>query len=79
MPQDHIVVTEWDGRLTLRIDDWELFDFIDDHLTDNNLEYEYYAEEQVGGVFWYVLHFPSSVAPARLKRVLDLINPDEMK
>jgi len=77
--QDHVVVAESDGRLTLRIDDWELFDFIDDYLTDHDLEYDYLTEEEVGSVRWNVLHFSRSIDPARLKEVLDLIDPDEIE
>ena len=79
MQKGHLVVAEIDGRLTLRIDDWELFDFIDDHLTDHDLKYDYFTEEQAGSVCWYVLHFHSGIDPVRLREVLDLIDPEEVE
>ncbi|MBX2811296.1 MAG: hypothetical protein KTR25_05790 [Myxococcales bacterium] len=75
----HLVIDDSENCVTLRVDDWELFDFIEDHLTAHDLEQEHHTEEQVGGVRWYVLHFCSSVDPARLKKVLDLLDPEEIE
>lgn len=73
------MIAESEGQLRLRIDDWELFDFIDDHLTIHDLEHEYHTEERVGGVRWYVLHFHSDIDSARLREVLGLIDPEEIE
>jgi len=79
LQRDHLVIVESEDCLTLRIDDWELFDFIDDHLTDHDLEHDYHTEERVGGVSWYVMHFHSDIDATRLREVLELIDSEEIE
>lgn len=78
MPE-HVVVGELDGHPTIAIDDWELFDFIEDHLTDHDLEYDHFTEEEAGGIRQFVMHFLGNVNFVRLNEVMDLIDPEEVE
>ncbi len=79
MNQDHVMIDESDGRPTIRIDDWELFDFIDDHLSAHDFEYEYSTEENVDGDHFFVMHFRVDVKLARLKEAIESIDPQEIQ
>jgi hypothetical protein len=77
--QDHVMLDELDGHVTIRIDDWELFDFIDDQLDSHDLSYDFYSEQKSGCCHFFVMHFQSGVDYARLKEVIDSIDPQEIQ
>ena len=77
MKQDHVMIEELDGHVTIRIDDYELFDFIDDHLTDHDFEYDYYREETADCRRFFIMHFQVGVDPIRLREVMSSIDPQE--
>ena len=79
MKQDHVVIKELDGNLTIRIDDWELFDFIDDHLTDHDFDYNFLSEENVGDRRIFIIHLPDGSDANRLRAVIELIDPREIE
>ena len=79
MKQDHVVIDESDGHPTVKIDDWELFDFIEDHLDAHDLEYDYLTEEKVGHRSIFIMHFRVGVDLGRLKDVIERIDPREIQ
>ena len=79
MKQDHVMIDELDDHVTIRIDDWELFDLVDDHLTDHDFEYDYFTEETAGCRRFFVMHFQVGVDPIRLREVVSSIDPQEIQ
>ena len=79
MNQDQVMIDESDGRPTIRIDDWELFDFMDDHLSAHDFEYDYFTQENADGDHFFVMHFRADVKIARLKEAIESINPFEIQ
>ena len=79
MNQNHVMIDESDGHPTIRIDDWELFDFIDDHLSARDFEYDYFTEENSDGDHFFVMHFRVDVELARLKEAIESIDPQEIQ
>jgi hypothetical protein len=77
--QHHVTLDESDGHVTIRIDDRELFDFIEDHLIDHGFICDYYSEQQSGCRHFFAMHFPAGVDHARLKEVIDSIDPQEIQ
>jgi hypothetical protein len=79
MAQDHVVIGQLCGYPVLRIDDWEVFDFIDDHLTQHGLEYDHFTEENVEDRRLFVMHFRSCADLIRLREAMDLVDPEEIQ
>lgn len=58
-----ICVREESGRVVVEVGDYELFDFVDDHLTENcDLEYEFKVSEVRAGREAVTMFFPSTTS-----------------
>ena len=79
MKQHHVTLDESDGHVAISIDDRELFDFVEDHLTSHGFIYDYFREEASGDHTLFVMHFGVGVDRARLKEVIGLIDPQEIQ
>jgi hypothetical protein len=79
MDPDHIKVENRDGSAAVVIDDWELFDYVDDFLTERGLEYEYLTENEMAGRRIFTMHFPASVLAEQLSIVLSQLPRDEVQ
>ena len=79
MNLDHVVIDESNGHPTVRMDDWELFDFMEDHMDAYDLEYDYFTEEKVGQGSICIMHFHVGVDLRRLKDVIERIDPREFQ
>jgi len=77
--QDHVVLDELDGRVRIMVDDWELFDFIEDHLAKHGFEYDYFKEEIIGSRRSFVMHFQVGIDPIQLRGAMKLIDPSEIQ
>jgi len=76
----HIEVGKSRGRVTVTIDDWELFDVVEDLLVeDHNLDFEYYTEVELEGRKCFVMHFAESVSIERIERAIRSIPEAEVE
>lgn len=79
MSTDHIQVEVKNERVQLVIDDYELFDFVDDFVTDAGLEYEYTSEEERRGRKHYLMHFALGVPVEQVSEMLDGLDDAEVQ
>lgn len=57
-----------DGRTILVVDDYELFDFVDDYLTDDcDLAYEFRTSTERSGGEIITMYFPSAVIGSEIE------------
>lgn len=78
MPK-HIEIKLVDSKTEVVVDDYELFDYVDDLVTEMGLEYEFTSEEVRGGRKFYKMHFGESVKKSRLTEIIGTIPPDEIQ
>ena len=77
---DHIRVYSEDGHIVVRIDDYELFDYVDDCFTEEwSLEYSHMSKSQDGGTSVYSMHFAPSVSRDYVSRAVASLPPDEIE
>ncbi|WP_372872860.1 hypothetical protein [Shewanella sp.] len=77
----HIQIsTDESGRVFLVVGDYELFDYIDDYLSDSfDIVYEYRkSAERVGGEI-ITMYFPSHISIAHLKSAVSSLTADEVE
>lgn len=74
----HIKLSYINDHQTLTVDDWELFDFLDDHFTDHGLEVEYISTKKLNNNQLYVMHFEKKIDSAQLNKILNLVSPEEV-
>lgn len=77
--RDHISVRNEKGRVSLVADDYELFDFLDDYLTERGAELEYVSEEQRDGKTFYTMHFPAGTSVEWIQRLVREIPESEIE
>lgn len=75
MRTQHIKVEAGDERVQLVVDDYELFDFLDDFVSQNALDHEYTSVEERNGV----MHFPRGTAIRRVSEVLARVPEDDVQ
>ena len=71
----YIEIGSSDGKTVVSVDDRELFDFLEDHLVDHDLEYEFVNPR--GDVL--EMHFSADQPAERIIRVLQSIDADEIR
>lgn len=79
MDYDHIKLENHDGLAAVVIDDWELFDYLDDFLSERGLDYDRLSEVQVAGRRIFTMHFAASVALDQVSAVLEKVPPSEIQ
>lgn len=78
MNPEHIKVEVTPGGVEVVVDDYELFDYVDDFIAERGLEYEYSGEREVQGKRHYTMHFGAGVSADRVAAVLNEIPPGEV-
>ncbi|MFQ5801993.1 MAG: hypothetical protein ACE5JQ_03735 [Candidatus Methylomirabilales bacterium] len=79
MDSEHIKVENLDGRTVVTIDDWELFDYVDDFLTEHGIEYDYFTEADHEGRRNFTMHFSPNMPTERVSAILARISPEEVQ
>jgi len=79
MKGKHIEIRAVEERIEVIVDDYELFDYVDDLLTDRGLEYEFTSEEERDGRWFHKMHFGGDVTQAQLSDVVEAIPQDEIE
>lgn len=79
MNSKHIEIKSRDGALELIVDDYELFDYLDDVLTENGLEFEFTNEEVRDGHRFYKMHFGANVKEVHLTEIIEGIPTAEIQ
>lgn len=64
--------------LTLSINDYELFDFIDDYLTDLDLLCEFLGEEKEKNQLWFIMYFPPEIGDKKIKSAIASLDKNEI-
>ena len=78
MKSKHIEVMQVDATIELIVDDYELFDYVEDLVIEKGLEYEFISEEVRDGRQFYKMHFGEDVKKAHLTEVVEAIPEDEI-
>ncbi|MEM6290964.1 MAG: hypothetical protein AAGA54_06845 [Myxococcota bacterium] len=79
MGSTHIKITATSSKVELVVDDYELFDYLDDLLTERGLEYEFSSEQIYEGRKVYKMHFGECVAEAELAEVVERLPQQEIE
>jgi hypothetical protein len=79
MKSRHIEILAGAHGVDLIVDDWEVFDCIDDLVTGCGLECEFTREEVRDGRRFYVMHFGPSVSESQVATALDAISAEEVE
>ena len=77
----HIQINKTDeGLLTVTVKDYELFDYVEDHLIENHdLEYDYSLESEKNGVSAYTMYFPKGTPENKIKKALNELSHAEIE
>ena len=79
LPYIHVGLDD-DNRCIVVVEDYELFDFIEDFLGDKcDLAYEYRTSRERPGGEVITMYFPLDVTPAVIKRNLVKLSPAEIE
>ncbi|MCA9641322.1 MAG: hypothetical protein H6718_06530 [Polyangiaceae bacterium] len=78
MKSEHIRVSTEGGAVSLVVDDWELCDFLDDHLTDLGFEFHLTIEGQ-GELQTYVLRLSADTTLSAIEQALARVPDDEIR
>lgn len=79
MPSNHIEVRMGARRVEVVVDDWELFDYVEDVLVAEDLESDGFRSEERNGRTFYRMDFGEGVDTARLREVVDRIPSREVE
>lgn len=79
LPYIHVGM-DGDNRCIVVVEDYELFDFIEDFLGDEcDLPYEYLSSRERPGGEVITMYFPLNVTPQVIKRNLLKLSPAEIE
>lgn len=68
------------GRCVVVVEDYELFDFVEDFLGDEcDLSYEYRTSKKRPGGEIIIMYFPLGVTPAVIQASLSSLSPAEIE
>jgi hypothetical protein len=77
---DHIRIGSEGDHVTLTIDDYELFDYVEDCFTEQwSLEYSYMSEAQERGRNAFTMHFSPTISRDYVSRALDSLPAEEIE
>ncbi len=72
--------TNTDKTTDVQVNDWELFDFIEDYLIEDcDIEYEYFSESKEEENTFYIMHFASKYKATKIESFLSKLNLKEIK
>ena len=75
----HIRMEPTDRGALVVVDDYELFDYVDDFLSGQGLDYEYTYEESRDGKRFYLMQFDSRVSPEQVLAAIEMIPSTELQ
>ena len=76
---EHIQVAMEADRVVVIVDDWELFDYVGDFLSEtHSLDYDFMSQRTREGREHFVMHFLPGVPLERLREVIGQIPRDEI-
>ena len=75
---NHVMIEHLNNHPIVRVDDFELFDFLDDLFVDNGIEYEWMEEVRADEEVKYLMHFPSDTDVSKLEAVLNSLSKYEV-
>ena len=77
---DHIQVREAEGRVVVTIDDYELFDYVENFLIEQcDLEYDYMTKSEDRGRSFFSIHFPLDVTIERVSSAVYELSATEIE
>ena len=79
MKSEHIEIRLSESKLEIVVDDYELFDYIEDLLTGRGFEYEFRTETIRDGRKFYKMHFGKNVDNNKLIDAIDAISQSEIQ
>ena len=72
--------TDAEGRLFVSVEDTELFDYVDDYLTEKcNIEYEHLVPSESNGVSVYTLFFSKKIKEKEIESALSKLSVVEVE
>ena len=78
-PNQRIKIGILEGHVTVSVNDYELFDFLDDHLVECGLGYDYHQTRHSNGRDEYVMHFLQHDNLNQIQEVINLIPNEEVE
>lgn len=79
MKTEHIKVIVVREGVDIFVDDYEVFDLLEDRLAESDMEYEYTKEENLDGVAGFLLHFGAHAPIDRLHEIIESIPSKEIE
>jgi hypothetical protein len=79
MKSRHVEIRDAIDGVDVIVDDYEVFDYLEDFLTDCGLEFEFTREEKREGQRFYVMHFGLNVAAGHIEKDLDGVSVGEIE
>ena len=77
---DHVRVAIQDRHVVAIIDDWELFDYIEDHLTEVfSLEHDYHTESKLDGRCYFTMHFAETISAEQVSGAIAQLPEGEVE
>ena len=77
---EHIRIATEDDQVIVTVDDTELFDYVEDVLTEkHDLVYEYLTTPMIGSRRFYVMRFPKSVSLGLVSDAIAELPSDEIQ
>jgi hypothetical protein len=67
------------GGMEISVSDTELFDFLDDILTDSDFHASYIRHEKVNGQRWHVMYFDSALDLDRISHLMDSVTNEQIE
>ena len=77
----HVMIdTDSNGLVNVSIEDYELFDYIDDFLTEKcSVQYEYKSESKNTKGAVYIMHFSSNYNVTEIQQYLLKLKPEALE
>lgn len=75
-----ILQSNKDKTTDVYINDWELFDFVEDYLIEKcGIEFEYFSESKKDNKKNYIMHFSSKIKTQEIEQFLSRLNIKEIE
>lgn len=80
MESPTLIIKEQDDWLVLYVQDYEVFDTVDDILTEeHDLIYSFRTDVVIDGIETYLMYFPKSVTRAKIELAISKIDKAELR
>ena len=75
-----LLCTNKDKTTDVQVNDWELFDFVEDYfIEDCDIEYEYFYESKEEDKIFYIMHFSREYKAAKIENFLSKLSLKEIR